>query len=247
MAIGNRARKGSAAICAVAAVAIGAAAPASAKSIGSSLNHPANAAGVTCNFAWQAGFGPITDGLRQLHLGNRGADQQHREPASHRAAAASVPSSGRIKQVRVKVPDNPARLRVTVLRQITTYYPNGEFKDTSCCQGVDQSGTFRPRANRTSAFNVNLKVESEYHPNQDVAWVDYVGISGVSNGNLPIFSQGAAAHENSLTPGSYQSRAIWPARPARAEPDRRLRAIGLRGAGEVPVRARELRARKRLS
>lgn len=209
VAIGNRARQACVTACVFVAITLSAAAPASARSIGSSLNNPANASGVTCNFAWQAGFGPIQTGFDTCTWGTVGRINGT-ATGFVPGTGSAAPSNGRIKQVRVKVPENPARLRVTVLRQITTYYPNGEFKDTSCCQGIDQSGVFRPRPNRTSAFNVNLRVESEYHPNQDVAWVDYLGISGLGTGNLPIFSQGVAAHENALTPGSYQSRGIWP-------------------------------------
>ena len=121
------------------AITLSAAAPASARSIGSSLNNPANASGVTCNFAWQAGFGPIQTALTPAPGEPWGGStapptgfvREVRDRSSirdrcrgrARAPESAAPSNGRIKQVRVKVPENPARLRVTVLRQITTYVP----------------------------------------------------------------------------------------------------------------------------
>jgi hypothetical protein len=184
------------------------AAVADARQIGSTLRNPPNARGFDCTIGWLAGFGVTSSGQRTCTWFTVG--QINSFGTGFGSNGATAPSTGRITGVSIRSQANPARLRVSIVRQITTLDAFGNFVDTACCFGQRQSGAFRPRPNRVSTFDVNLPVEVVTDPANGVAWTDYVAISALGGGTLPIFSQGAAAHENSLTPGAYQSRAIWP-------------------------------------
>lgn len=182
---------------------------ASGRLIGSNLRNPNNATGLDCNHAWQSGFGFIRTNSSSCTWATVGRINATGTGFT-RGAGSGAPSTGRIVAVSVKSRASPAALQVTIVRQISQIAANGAILDTSCCQGERSSRVFQPRPNRISTFRVNLPVESVRDPQRGVAWLDYVAISGLGPGSLPIFSQGAAAHENGLTPRSFQSRALWP-------------------------------------
>jgi len=201
-------------ICAavVATVLLGAAwlAPAAdARFIGSSLRNPNNAFGHDCSRGWLAGFGYVNSGRRTCTWFTAGRINQSGFGFTG-GGSSQAPRTGRIVSVAIKSRPSPAPLRITVVRQISQLAPDGRVFDTSCCFWEDESRVLRPRPNRITRFRLNLRVQTARFPDRNVAWVDYVAISGVGPGSLPIFSQGAAAHENAQTPGAFQSRAIWP-------------------------------------
>lgn len=181
---------------------------AQARRIGSTLQNPPNATGFDCTVGWLSGFGVTSSGQRTCTWFTVG--QINSFGTGFAGQGSTAPSTGRITRVSIRSQANPAPLRVSIVRQISTIDASGQILDTACCFGQRQSGAFLPRANRVSTFGVNLPVEVVFDRANGVAWTDYAAISAINDGTLPIFSQGAAAHENSLTPGSYQSRAIWP-------------------------------------
>jgi hypothetical protein len=182
---------------------------ADARLIGSNLRQPNNAFGLDCGRGWLAGYGFVNSGQGTCTWFTVGRINRSATGFT-RAGSTGAPSTGRIVSVAIKSRQSPAPLRITVVRQISQLAPDGRVFDTSCCFWEDESRVIRPRANRISRFRLNLHVETARFPDQGVAWLDYVAISGVGPGSLPIFSQGVAAHENAGTPGAYQSRAIWP-------------------------------------
>jgi hypothetical protein len=182
---------------------------ASARFIGSSLRDPNNARGLDCTRGWLAGRGFINSGETTCTWFTVGRINSTATGFAN-GGSSGAPSTGRITNVSVKSRAAPARLQVTILRQISQLAPDGRVFDTSCCFFEAASRPFQPRANRVSTFRVNLPVETAIFRDQRVAWVDYAAISALGRGSLPIFSQGVRAHENALTPGAYQSRAIWP-------------------------------------
>jgi hypothetical protein len=199
-----------AAIAAVILLAAAWLAPAAdARFIGSNLRQPNNAFGLDCSKGWLAGFGFTSSGQRTCTWFTAGRINRSATGFT-RAGSTSAPSTGRIVSVAIKSRPSPAPLRITVVRQISQLAPDGRVFDTSCCFWEDESRVLRPRPNRISRFRLNLRVQTARFPDQRVAWVDYVAISGVGPGSLPIFSQGPRVHENPQTPGAYQSRAIWP-------------------------------------
>lgn len=179
-----------------------------AATIGSKLNHPNNAFGLDCSKGWLSGFGFTSSGQTTCTWFT--AARINSAGFGFSSNGSMAPRTGRITRVSIKSRPSPAPLQVTIVRQISQLAPDGRVFDTACCFFEAASKTFQPRANRVSSFNVNLLVERVVNRDRNVSWVDYAAISAVGPGSLPIFSQGVSAHENALTPGAYQSRAIWP-------------------------------------
>lgn len=177
--------------------------------IGSSLRNPNNATGLDCSKGWLSGFGFVNSGRRTCTWFTVGRINGSGTGFA-RGGGSTAPSTGRIVSVSIKSRRSPAPVRVTIVRQISQLAPDGRVFDTSCCFFEAASRVLQPRANRVSTFRVNLPVEAVVNRDRNVAWVDYAAISGMGPGSLPIFSQGVGAHESSLTPGAFQSRAIWP-------------------------------------
>jgi hypothetical protein len=182
---------------------------ADARFIGSSLRNPNNAFGLDCSKGWLSGAGFVGSGETTCTWFTVGRINSTATGFA-RGGGSSAPSTGRIVSVAIRSRPGPAPLRVTIVRQISQLAPDGRVFDTSCCFFEAQSRVLRPRPNRITRFRINLLMEAVRNVDRRVAWVDYAAISAVGRGSLPIFSQGPGAHDNALTPGAFQSRAIWP-------------------------------------
>ena len=118
-----------------------------------------------------------------------------------------VPGNGTVTRFRVKSGPNPAPLRLTI----------SESGLGTCCTARSFSRVFRPRANRTTTFNVNMRVTRSAHrlPNGQLEQItDVVGLTAVGLGTLPFHDEGTAG---TFTPGSGFTQ-LWYPLTARGEP-----------------------------
>ena len=114
--------------------------------------------------------------------------------------ASYVPTNGRITEVRVRSGANPARLRVVIM----------QCSPGLCGTAIRFSRVFRPRPNRITVFNTNLRVDRTVGVGgqgiQNV--IDAVAITAVGPGTLPLRDQGTAGTYSS---GSALTQLWYPA------------------------------------
>ena len=105
----------------------------------------------------------------------------------------AVPGDGTISNVAVRSGPNPAAIRFVIMR----LFADTASGNRQCCFFVAETGVVQPRPNQTDNFSVNLPVENNRNPQNNLATQDYIGVSGVSGtGTLPLFTTG---NNNTLT------------------------------------------------
>ena len=97
------------------------------------------------------------------------------------AEALIVPGNGRINRVRIKVGQQTGPMRVTVARALR----REDQGESACCIGRRQTRVLRPRANRTTRFNVNLPVRSTFKSQSRYYSFDVLFLT-MENPNTPI-------------------------------------------------------------
>ncbi len=103
-----------------------------------------------------------------------------------------VPGTGTVTKVRVKSGPNPAPLKVITGRRLFQTNPNNpnEITDATCCMGVYESEQFQPKPNAVTEVTVNLLVETHPSENGASGWHDFVSVSGVGPGDMPVADVG---------------------------------------------------------
>jgi hypothetical protein len=103
-----------------------------------------------------------------------------------------APASGTVTKVRVKSGPNPAPLRVSILRYLFTTNPANpsEVTDRQCCTAVAEGATFQPTPNAVTETTVNLPTQVVQPQGQQSGWGDFVGVSAVGPGTVPLNSTG---------------------------------------------------------
>lgn len=115
-------------------------------------------------------------------------------------STAATPSTGHVivvpglvHKVRVRSGPNPAPLKVTIIKHLFQTNPNPPFQitDIICCTGTGrESATFQPTPNAVTEVTVNLPVTTTPSTNGASGHRDYVTVSAVGPGELPIASTG---------------------------------------------------------
>lgn len=111
-----------------------------------------------------------------------------------------VPGSGVITSFSVRSGSNPAPVRLTVM----------QGSPGLCCTAEKFSPVFRPRPNRITRFRVNMsvRVTGSVSPGIGRQVVDdYIGLTAVGPGTLPLRVQRGAGQFNA---GLWQSQSWWP-------------------------------------
>jgi hypothetical protein len=114
-----------------------------------------------------------------------------------------VPSNGRVTRIRVRSGPNPARLRLTVM----------QGSPGLCCTARYIGPSFRPRANKITSREVNVRV---YRTIDDdgTQVTDVVGLSASGAGTLPLRDERAGGR---FRPGSGLTQ-LWYPRMAKGDP-----------------------------
>lgn len=92
-----------------------------------------------------------------------------------------VPGNGRINRVRIKVGPQTGPMRVTIAQALR----REDAGEAACCTGRRQSRVLRPRANRTTRFDVNLPVRSTFNSQSRYYAFDVMFLT-MENANTPI-------------------------------------------------------------
>jgi hypothetical protein len=101
--------------------------------------------------------------------------------------SGAVPGDGTISNIAVRSGPNPAAIRFVVLR----LFADAASGDRQCCFFVAETGVVQPAPNQVTNFAVNLPVERNTNPQNNLVTQDYVGVSGVTGtGTLPLFTNG---------------------------------------------------------
>jgi hypothetical protein len=141
--------------------------------------------------------------------------------------SSAVTQTGIVTNVRVRSGPNPAPLRVSVIRSISSLTLNPDAPG-GCCFGQRESAVFQPTPNAVTQVAVNLPVENVRDVSRNISWYDSIGISAAGGtGSLPISDQGPASHqiEAAFNPNVLLSAMTGP----KIEPDNTPR-LNFRGA-----------------
>lgn len=103
-----------------------------------------------------------------------------------------TPNAGTVTKLRVKSGPNPAPLQVAIFRRLFTTNPENpvEVTDAQCCTGIATGPVFQPKPNAVTEVAVNLPTTAKAPAGRLSGWNDFVAVSGVGNGDLPITSTG---------------------------------------------------------
>ena len=119
----------------------------------------------------------------------------------------SVPADGTITSVSVRTGQNPAPLRIVIVRMIGGVGSGGQ-QSTACCAFQSETPLVPPPApNTTNTWAVNIPVERNAKGTAVVA--DFVGISGVGPGRLPLLGTGDMNFFNQ-PPGAPEAGFLYP-------------------------------------
>ncbi len=97
------------------------------------------------------------------------------------AESMIVPGNGRINRVRIKVGQQTGPMRVTIAQALR----RENAGESACCTGRRQTRVLRPRANRTTTFNVNLPVRSTFNRSSRYYAYDVMFLT-MENASTPI-------------------------------------------------------------
>lgn len=143
---------------------------ASATTFGTNLNRPADS-NYTCS---DFGFGSITCSAESANL---------------YTGETPLPPGGTgiVTQVRVKVGPVTGPMQIVVEQAFRQDNPGDPGHPAyACCQAIDASSVFTPKANAVTAVNVNLPVRQDLTPNAQGIYVDQHLSLSVLAPNVPI-------------------------------------------------------------
>jgi hypothetical protein len=120
----------------------------------------------------------------------------------------SVPADGTITNVSVRSGPNPAPLRIVIVRMIGGVGSGGQ-QSTACCAFQSETPPLQPppQSNQTNSWAVNIPVERNAKGTAVVA--DFVGISAVGPGSLPLAFTGDTNFHNQ-PPGAPEAGFLYP-------------------------------------
>ena len=119
----------------------------------------------------------------------------------------AVPGDGTVTNIAVRSGPTPAALRFVVLR----LFADADSGSRQCCFFVTETNVVQPAANQISNFTVNLPVERNTNPKNNLVTQDYIGISGVTGtGTLPLFSNGNNNTLSGMSPGNPIAAFYYP-------------------------------------
>lgn len=191
------------------------AAPASATWYGSKMQGPANAT-YGCEAATI--FGPI-GGVVLAPTNQRSCTYKHNGYLGLNRFGSVVPSTGRIRRIRVRSGPNPARLRLTILTgssRVDTTTGQDIPGTYTCCTARYVGPAFRPKPNRVTTRRVNVKVYVTRSTQLQIRThaSDAVAVSAFGPGSLPLRIDPDVGGSN---PGTPLSTGWWSA-TGRGEP-----------------------------
>lgn len=113
--------------------------------------------------------------------------------AQNAQPTGAVPGDGRITNVAVRSGPTPAAIRFVIMR----LFADAASGNRQCCFFVTETGVAQPAPNAITNFTVNLPVERNTNPQNNLVTQDYIGVSAVTGtGTLPLFTNG---QNNTLT------------------------------------------------
>ncbi len=163
-------------------------------------------------------FGPL-GGVQLAPSNQTSCTYQHGGYYGSPRLGSVVPSTGRIRRIRVRSGPSPALLRLTILTgssRINTLTGQDIPGTYTCCTARYVGPAFRPAANRLSVRHVNVPVYVTRSNQLQIRThaSDIVAISAFGSGSLPLRID---QNVGSLVSGSPLANGFWSA-TAKGEP-----------------------------